>query len=112
VLALSFAPLLFTTSIAEALPLMALSGFALAPGSTVLYGLVDELAPAGTVTEAFTWMITAVVAGVAAGEAIGGALVTGGHPHRGFAGAVAAAFIACAAAYHARPHLRPAASPA
>ena len=88
---------------------MVISGFALAPAGSVLYTLVDELAAPGTATEAFTWMITAVTGGVAVGAAIGGALVSGGHPHRGFAATVAATAIACALAYVARPSLRPAA---
>jgi MFS family permease len=103
---LGFVPLLATTSIVEALPLMALSGFALAPSGTVLFSLVDELAPRGTATEAFTWMITSITAGAAAGTALGGALVAGGHPHRGFAAAVAAAGVSAAIAYLARPSLR------
>ena len=32
---------------------MALSGFALAPVTAVLYSLVDEIAPPGSATEAF-----------------------------------------------------------
>ena len=107
---LGFVPLLFTTSIIEALPLMLVSGFAFAPSGTVMYALVDELAPRGTATEAFTWTITSVVVGVAAGSALGGTLVSGGHPHRGFVATVAAAAVACAAAYLARPVLRPAPS--
>jgi hypothetical protein len=105
-MALGFAPLLLTTSIGEALPLMALSGFALAPSATVLFSLVDELAPLGTATEAFTWVITSITAGAAAGTAIGGALVAGGHPHRGFAATVAAAAVACVVAYAGRSSLR------
>jgi predicted MFS family arabinose efflux permease len=111
-MALGFVPLLFTTSIVEAMPIMLISGFAFAPSGAVLYTLVDELAPPGTATEAFTWTITSVVVGVAAGSALGGALVSGGHPHRGFAATVAAAAVACIAAYLARPVLRPAPSAA
>ena len=111
-LALGFVPLLFTTSIVEAVPLMALSGLALAPVTAALYSLVDELAPAGTATEAFTWMITSIAAGVAGGQAIGGLLVNGGHPHRGFAATVAAAGIGAAVAFAARPSFRPAPSAA
>ncbi len=105
-LALGLSTLLLATSPLEALPLMALSGFALAPAGTVLFGLVDDLAPPGTVTEAFTWMITSVAGGVAVGTAIGGALVTGGHPHRGFAATALAGLLSCAAAYLVRPQLR------
>ena len=105
-LACGFAPLLLASSIASAVPLMALSGFAFAPLGAVLYMLVDELAPAGTATEASTWILTALVAGVAAGTGVGGALVSGGHPQRGFAAAVVAALLAGAAAYLFRPALR------
>jgi MFS family permease len=111
-LALGLVPLLFTTSIVEAIPLMALSGLALAPVTASLYSLVDELAPAGTATEAFTWMITSIAAGVAGGQAIGGLLVNGGHPHRGFAATVVAAGVGAAIALVARPSFRPAPSTA
>jgi MFS family permease len=111
-LALGLVPLLFTTSIVEAIPLMIVSGFALAPAGTVLYGLIDELAPPGTATEAFTWMVTAISSGVAAGSALGGTLVSGGHPHRGLVATVAAAVAAAGIAYLARPVFRPAPSTA
>ena len=111
-LALGFIPLLFTTSIVEAVPLMALSGLALAPVTAALYSLVDEIAPPGSATEAFTWMITSITSGAAGGQALGGALVNGGHPHRGFAATVIAAGIGAAIAYAARPSFRPAASTA
>ena len=104
--AAGFAPLILAGSIPSAVPLMALSGFAFAPLGAVLYMLVDELAPAGTVTEASTWILTALVAGVAAGTAVGGALVSGGHPHRGFAAAVVAALLAGVVAHRLRPALR------
>jgi hypothetical protein len=107
-IALGFVPILFTTSILEAVPLMALSGLGLAPVTAALYSLVDEIAPPGSSTEAFTWMITSIVSGAAAGQALGGALVNGGHPHRGFAATVIAAAIAAAIAFAARPSFRPA----
>jgi predicted MFS family arabinose efflux permease len=111
-LALGLVPLLFTTSIVQAIPLMIVSGFALAPAGTVLYGLIDELAPPGTATEAFTWMVTAISSGVAGGSALGGTLVSGGHAHRGFVATVAAAAVAAGIAYLARPVFRPAPSTA
>jgi MFS family permease len=107
-LAVGLAPLLLATSIPEAIPLMIVSGFALAPAGTVLYALIDELAPAGTATEAFTWMVTAISSGVAGGSALGGALVTGGHAHRGLVATVLGAGVAAGVAYLARPVLRPA----
>jgi MFS family permease len=54
---------------------MVLAGIGIAPAIACLYLLVDRLAPAGTVTEAFTWVTTAFATGFAAGNALGGALV-------------------------------------
>ena len=106
-LALGFAPLLLATSRASAIPLVGLSGFLFAPGAAVLYSLIDEIAPPGTATEASSWMLTAIVAGVAAGNAIAGPLVAGGHPHRGLAAMAVAAAAGALIAYRSRPYLRP-----
>jgi MFS family permease len=105
-IAVGFAPLVLIGSMASALPLMALSGFAFAPAGAVLYLLIDEVSPPGSATETSTWMITAVVTGVAAGTAIGGAVVSGGHASRGFAAAVAAATLSWLVAYRGRPALK------
>ena len=48
---------------------MILAGLGIAPAIACLYLLVDRLAPAGTVTEAFTWVTTAFATGFAAGRA-------------------------------------------
>jgi MFS family permease len=74
--------------------LLVVVGVAIAPAIACLYLLVDRLAPAGTVTEAFTWVTTAFAAGFAAGNALGGSLVHGVGTDRAFlvaAGGVAAA---------------------
>ena len=105
-IALGFAPLLLTSTQANSVVLLIISGFAFAPAGAVLYTLIDEVAPPGTATEASTWMITAIVAGLAGGNAVAGALVSGGHPHRGYAFAVAAAVVAWVIAFRARPRLR------
>jgi len=105
-IALGFAPLLLTSTKANSVVLLILSGFAFAPAGAVLYTLIDEVAPPGTATESSTWMITAIVAGLAAGNAIAGALVSGGHPHRGYAFAVAAAAAAWVIALWSRSRLR------
>jgi MFS family permease len=52
-------------------------GVLLAPSTIVGSALLDVVAPAGTVTEAFTVMIMGIVAGNAAGNALGGAIVDG-----------------------------------
>src|SRR5439155_17401687 len=75
-IALGFAPLLLTSTQADSIVLLIISGFAFAPAGAVLYTLIDEVAPPGTATEASTWMITAIVAGLAAGNAIAGWLVS------------------------------------
>jgi MFS family permease len=54
---------------------MVLAGLGIAPAIACLYLLVDRLAPAGTVTEAFTWVTTAFATGFAIGNALGGTLV-------------------------------------
>ena len=55
--------------------LLLLAGLLLAPATVVGSTLLDTVAPPGTVTEAFSVMVMAIVAGTAAGNALGGALV-------------------------------------
>ena len=57
-----------------------LTGVFFAPLLTVAFGMVGELAPAGTVTEAFAWLVTLIGAGIAGGSAAGGVLLSGGGP--------------------------------
>ena len=79
VFGVSFIPLVAAWSIASMAVLVILTGFALAPTSAIEYSLVDRVAPAGTTSEAFAWLITATVFGAGTGEAICGAVVNGGH---------------------------------
>ncbi len=51
------------------------SGLGLAPLLAAAFVLVAELAPAGTVTEAFAWLVTLFATGNAAGSATSGLLV-------------------------------------
>ena len=51
------------------------TGLLLAPATIVASALLDVVAPAGTVTEAFTVMVMGIVAGTAAGNALGGTIV-------------------------------------
>ena len=73
---------------------MVLAGLGIAPAIACLYLLVDRLAPAGTVTEAFTWVTTAFATGFAVGNALGGSLVHRVGTDRAFL--IAAAGIAAA----------------
>jgi hypothetical protein len=84
------------------------AGAAIAPTFVCANGMLDHLAPAGTLTEAFTWTQTGMVVGVAAGSAIAGALVEATSP--GFAmallaagGLIAALLVRAAAAGPLRP---------
>ncbi len=65
-----------TSNVALAATLL-LVGALLAPSAIAGSALLDDVAPPGTVTEAFTVMIMGIVAGNAAGNALGGALVDG-----------------------------------
>jgi MFS family permease len=63
---------------------MLLAGVAIAPTIACLYLLVDRSAPAGTVTEAFTWVSSAFTAGTAFGSALAGSLVQHAGPASAF----------------------------
>ena len=58
--------------------LLLVSGLLLAPTSVVGSTLLDVVVPRGSVTEAFTVMVMGIVAGTAAGNALGGAVVEEG----------------------------------
>ena len=83
---------------ALALTLLA-AGTAIAPAYASVYAMVERLAPAGTVTEAFAWLSTAAAIGTAAGAAGAGPLAEAMGPVAAFvlagsAGAVAAVLTA------------------
>lgn len=54
-----------------------LAGLGLAPLLAAAFVLIAELAPPGTTTEAFAWLVTVVSTGNAAGAAVSGVLVDG-----------------------------------
>jgi predicted MFS family arabinose efflux permease len=66
------------------------AGAAIAPTYATVYAMVDEAAPAGTVTEAFAWLATAIAIGTSAGAASAGALADHAGPVAAFALAGAA----------------------
>jgi MFS family permease len=88
----------------------ALSGLGLAPLLAAAFVLIAELAPAGTTTEAFAWLVTVFSTGNALGSAASGAVV--GHSLHA-AALVACAGIACGAVLlvACRRRLRPVADP-
>jgi predicted MFS family arabinose efflux permease len=69
--------------VALALTLLA-AGAAIAPVYASVYAMVERLAPAGTVTEAFAWLTTAAAIGTATGSAAAGVLVEGAGPVAAF----------------------------
>jgi predicted MFS family arabinose efflux permease len=70
------APLIVAHSIAAGAVFSLLSGVTIAPVFSCQYALVGHSVEPGSETEAFTWVASALVAGIAAGSALGGALVS------------------------------------
>jgi MFS family permease len=94
------------------LPLMAaiilLAGSTIAPTAASIYALVDRHAPAGTHTEAFSWLSTSSCTGAAAGAAVAGVLAQGAGPVAVFAfGGVAGVLATMVAIVGARDLARP-----
>jgi predicted MFS family arabinose efflux permease len=71
-----------------------LAGATIAPTVTSIYAMVDTAAPAGTRTEAFSWLLTASSSGAAAGAAVAGALAQSAGAPAVFAFALAAGGVA------------------
>jgi predicted MFS family arabinose efflux permease len=90
--------------------LLVLCGVLLAPTTIAGSTLLDTVAPEGTVTEAFSVLVMAIVIGSAVGNAVGGQLVDGAS----YAAAVliAGAVTAAGAAFSAARHRTLAAAPA
>jgi MFS family permease len=73
-LPLGFLPLAIPGSVGLMLPLAFLSGVTIAPLLSTGNQVVGEIAAEGTVTEAYTWPITALVVGISAGNAAAGVI--------------------------------------
>ncbi|MGP3632885.1 MFS transporter [Streptomyces sp. 24-1644] len=74
-LALGYLPLMLTPGVAAMTGLAALAGVFLAPAIACSFIVVDRHAPHGTVTEAFSWLVTTFGVGAAAGTAVAGPAV-------------------------------------
>jgi MFS family permease len=70
--------------------LLAIAGAAIAPMFAVLYRLLAHVADEDAVTEAYSWELTGITAGVAIGSAVGGALASGPGARAAFIAAAAA----------------------
>jgi predicted MFS family arabinose efflux permease len=64
-----------TSHLAAMAVVVTVAGATIAPTYTNIYSAVDGFAPAGTATEAFSWLESAVSAGSAGGSALAGVLV-------------------------------------
>lgn len=72
------APLIIARSIPSGAALSLLSGLSIAPVFSCQYALVGRAVTRGNETEAFTWVTSALVGGIAAGSAAGGAAIGAG----------------------------------
>jgi MFS family permease len=104
-------PLTLVDSIAALAAAMAIAGLVVAPVATVAFGLLDRVAPAGTATEATSWLITAYQLGLAAGTGGAGALVERSGTAAAFAAALGCAALAFAIALTRRSTLDRAPAP-
>jgi len=90
-LPLGFAPLALADGTGVMVMLAMISGLSIAPVLTAGNQIVSDLAAQGTETEAYTWPITSLVLGIAAGNAVAGAIVTHSTIQRAFLAGTAAA---------------------
>jgi MFS family permease len=107
-LPLGFLPLALPGSVALMAPFAFLSGLSIAPLLSTGNQVVGEIAPEGTVTEAYTWPITALVIGISAGNASAGAIAGTAGWRESFLIAAGAAVLGAALAIGQRRTLAPA----
>jgi MFS family permease len=93
-LAVGYLPLAAQPGLAGTIGLSVLAGLSLPAVLTCAFALVERLAPAGTVTEAFTWLVTAFGIGNAVGAALSGTLVDRYGPVAAFLAGAATAILA------------------
>ncbi|HVL85997.1 MAG TPA: MFS transporter [Pseudonocardia sp.] len=86
---------------------MLAAGAVITPQVTAHSIAVDRIAPAGTATEAFGWVVTAAVLGVAAGQSLGGVVVEAAGPPAAFVAGGAAGLALAAVVWMRRATLAP-----
>ena len=96
------APLIAARTIPEGSAAGLLAGLTIAPVFACQYALVGRAVTAGAQTEAFTWVSAALVAGLAAGNALGGASIASAGVSGPFALGCAGLAVAAAAAVRTR----------
>ncbi|MFG3204565.1 MFS transporter [Streptomyces sp. NPDC048192] len=84
-LAVCYLPLTLTPQAVPMVLLSVLSGVFLAPCIACAFIIVDRHAPSGTVTEAFSWLVTTFTVGASVGTGVAGPVVQAGGTVWGFA---------------------------
>ncbi|WP_055553405.1 MFS transporter [Streptomyces sp. NBRC 110028] len=105
-LALGYVPLVLVPGVPAMTALAGVAGVFLAPALACAFVVIDRHAPAGTVTEAFSWLVTTFVVGSSVGTAAAGPAVQLGGAGLGFAVPGAAGAAALAVLLAARRHLK------
>ncbi|WP_419993570.1 MFS transporter [Streptomyces boninensis] len=101
-LAAGYLPLALAPGVAAMTVLATVSGLFLAPALACSFVVVDRVAPSGTVTEAFSWLVTNFSVGAAIGTGVAGPAIEAGGAPGGFlvagVGGIAALAVLLAAA--------------
>ncbi|MGW0508569.1 MFS transporter [Streptomyces olivaceoviridis] len=84
-LAVCYLPLMLVPGAVAMVLLSVVAGVFLAPCIACAFILVDRHAPSGTVTEAFSWLVTTFTVGASAGTGLAGPVVQAGGTVWGFA---------------------------
>jgi len=84
-LALCYLPLMLMPGVVAMVLLAVLAGVFLAPCIACAFIIVDRHAPSGTVTEAFSWLVTTFTVGASVGTGLAGPVVQAGGALWGFA---------------------------
>ncbi|MGW0735467.1 MFS transporter [Streptomyces sp. NPDC002851] len=84
-LALGYLPLVLTPGVVAMCVLAGVAGLFLAPSLACAFIVVDRHAPRGTVTEAFSWLVTTFGVGAAVGTGVAGPAIEWGATPAGFA---------------------------
>ncbi|MET9732351.1 MFS transporter [Streptomyces sp. NPDC006458] len=84
-LAVCYLPLMLMPGAVAMTGLAAVSGVFLAPAIACAFVIVDRHAPSGTVTEAFSWLVTTFTVGASVGTGLAGPVVEWGGTVWGFA---------------------------
>ena len=99
-------PLLLVRDVWLMIPFVVLAGIAVSPSLISSFTLAELLVPRAAVTEAFTWIGTALGLGVAVGASVAGKLVDVAGANTAFSVATVAAAVAAVTVACFRNHLR------